>query len=729
MQVKAQQAMLTGIVADDEGAALIGATVYWLSFPDKGTLTNQEGAFELFLPEDAAQRTLIASYVGYQPDTIVVRFAGNLFIQLMPGQTLQEVNVNAERSGTFLADAPGKVEVISAKELTRAACCDLAGCFETTASVHPMTTNVVTQSKELRTLGLAGVYNQVLVHGMPLIQGLSYTYGINGIPGPLIRNIYVAKGANSVLQGFESISGQINVELKEAAKSERIYLNVYGNSFGETQYNALIGARPGKWAVLTAAHVTLPASRIDRDKDTFLDVPLVNRYSLYQQWQYQDETVQGWSSRIGLRYLHEKRIGGQSAFDASKHLGGNEIYGQSASINQPEVYTKTGYRFNANQKVTLLASAFYHNQNSYFGTAHYTARQWNGYANLQYEHNWQEGRYDFKAGLSMRRLQLDEDIDFGAYPLGRTYAGNYLRSEFIPGVFAEQVMRLEPFTIIAGARFDHHNQFGWFATPRALLRYDFSERTNVRVSAGTGFRTVNLFSENIGLLASSRNIIFAESIRPERALNTGVNLNHTIAINHFSALLSADFFHTRFSNQFFPDYDTAPTVAIIANFDGPSVSNSAQFETKLNWDNRFEAKIAYNYLEVYRKHGETKHELPFNSRHKILLTLSYETSNERWRIDANTHWFGRQRLPDTRNYPDAYQQPDFSTSYATASIQATHHWKNLEMYAGVENMFDFRQLRPILSWQDPFGPYFDTAFNWGPTRGREWYAGLRFKLD
>lgn len=724
----AQQPSLSGVVVDDEGSALTGAAVYWQHAPERGVITDQEGVFQLFLPADSSQRVLVTSFVGYRSDTLRVRFAGRLFITLHTGHTLNEVEVSAERSATYLLDSPSKIEVISSGELKRAACCDLSGCFETTASVQAVTTNVLTQAKELRTLGLSGVYNQILVNGLPLVQGLSYTYGINAIPGTVIKNIYVAKGASSVLQGFEGISGQINVEFKEAGEAERLLLNAYANSFGETQYNAAYVAKGSRWSNMSAVYVVLPAQRIDRDNDDFLDVPLIRRLSLFNQWQYAQEGERGLVSRIGLRYVDEQRTGGQQQFRRDKDQGSQTVYGQTADIRQPEFHTKTSYLFNANSRVTLLASAQYHRQSSYFGATSYDAEQTLAYANVQYEHTW-AGKHDLKTGLSYRYLHNREDIDFNGLPLGRTYDGRYSRRDLIPGVFAEQYLDFAPFALIAGVRLDRHQEFGMFFTPRALLRYQVSEFTQIRLSAGSGFRTVNLFSENIGLLAGSREIVFNEDIQPERAFNIGFNINHTITSADWTITLMADLYRTQFQNQFFPDYDSEPTRAIIANFEDKSISNSAQLESKINWNQRLEFKLAYNYLDVYRLEGEQKLVLPFNPKHKIMAALSYETAKKNWRFDANAHWFGKQRLPSTVAYPEIYRQPAESDPYTVVSVQVTKVWSRFEIYSGCENLFDFRQLRPILSWQDPFGPYFDTAFNWGPTRGREIYLGLRYTIE
>lgn len=720
---------ISGTVSSEAGDALIGANVYWLE-TNTGTSTDGQGAFEI-PPGGSDAKRLIASYVGYTPDTIVLADQTVVVFKLQESQTLGEVVVKGQQDGVIISNInPIKTEQITQTELRKAACCDLAGCFETQSSVQPQTTNVITNSKELRILGLSGVYNQVLIDGLPMIQGLSYTYGISSTPGTLVDNIYITKGANSVIQGFESISGQINVTTKEPDDTDQLLLNVYLNSFMEKHFNANYAFKKGKWSNLTAVHSVQPANKIDRDHDNFLDLPLLTRYMVFNKWKYGNEGDWGWNSRIGVRFVNESRVGGQTFFDAKTDKGSAEVYGQTVSITQPEIWTKTGYRFNDQQSITLFASAYVQDQNSYFGTVNYQADQASVYANMQYDLNYQN--HNLKAGISHRYLKLEEKIQFTENSLQRTYAGDYNRMENITGLFAENTMRFfdNKLTWIAGVRADHHNQFGLQFTPRTLLKYDLRPNTILRANMGTGWRTVNFFSENIGLLVSSRDIVFAEPLKPEQALNYGINITQKFYTNDdkLSGHFSADFYRTDFENQIFPDYDTNPRKAFIRNFTGTSVSNGFQAELYLKFWQRFEFKTGYNNLDVYRMNGETKEVLPFNPKHKVLTTFGYKPLTNKFHFDMNIHWYGKQRLPNTLSNPAAFQRPDFSETYTIVNTQFTYNFKRFEVYLGCENIFNFRQNRPIISWQDPFSPYFDTSSVWGPTRGRETYLGVRYRL-
>lgn len=710
------------------GNPLRGASIYWLGTATS-TITDAHGAFEIQLSKESIKK-LVVSVTGYQPDTLTIQGQHFVEVKLQGIKVLNEVTIKSERPGTYIPSLdPIKTEVITKTELTKAACCDLAGCFETQGTVQAVTTNAITNSKELRILGISGVYNQVLVDGLPLIQGLSYTYGISSIPGTLVNNIYVSKGANSVLQGYESISGQINVETKEPGNTDKLLLNVYANSFMEKQLNANYTFKLGKWSDLVAFHTTQPANKFDRDHDGFLDVPLLTRYMIFNKWKYGNDEDWGWSSRIGLRYLNEHRIGGQTIFDAENDQGTTRAYGQTVDIQQPELWTKTSYRFNDNHKFSLMASTFHQKQNSYFGTTSYVAHQTSLYANLQYELLYNE-KHILKTGISFRHLNVNEDIAFTANPLNRTYAGDYQKNENIPGIFAENTFNWNnnKWVWISGIRLDHHNQFGYYLTPRTLLKYDIREGSTIRASIGTGWRTVNLFSENNNLLVSSRNIVFTEPLKPERAVNYGLNYTQKFGGKNIEGYVTIDFYRTQFQNQIFPDYDSDPGKVIIANFTGNSVSNGFQAEVYAKFFSRLEVKSSYNYLDVYRTVNGQKIVLPFNPANKILSTISYKPLTNKWHADINIHWFGIQQLPNTSSNPIEFQRSHHSEPYTLFNAQFTKSWRKLEAYIGCENIFDFRQRQPIIDSQNPFSPYFDASSVWGPTRGREIYVGIRFKL-
>ena len=530
------------------------------------------------------------------------------------------------------------------------------------------------------------------------------------------------------MQGYESLSGQINVLLKDPEDSEKFLLNLFANSSLEKQINSNYSIYGKTWSNLFAVHSTLQGLKIDDDNDYFLDFPLLNRYLVLNKFRLKDDDSLGFSSMLTARYVYENRIGGQMNYNIKTDKGSNSIYGQNILWSQPDYYSKTRYRFNSNSSIVLITSALYHTQDSYYGETRYSANQSSMYANIQFERIWLKEN-DFKAGLSFRKNIIDEAVDFKTNINNKTYAGNYLKNEIIPGVFAENIFNLfkDKLLVITGIRLDNLNS-DFFLTPRGLIKYSISEKSNIRASIGTGWRTVNLFSENINLLTSQRDVIILEKLNPEKAINYGTNFTHNFGKENFSGTFSADFYRTEFQNQIFPDYDTDPTKAYISNYTGRSISNGFQVDLNTKIYRRYSIKIAYNFIDVYRFKNGKKHNLPFIPKDKILVGLTYQSLNEKWTVSSNVHWYGIQKLPDTSLNPEQYQRASESKPYTMVNAQINRIIGRFDIYAGCENITNFRQEKAIISWENPFSKYFDTSSIWGPTKGREFYIGVRYKF-
>lgn len=710
--------------------ALHGATVRWIN-SNIGTSTDENGNF-LLDPHDVDDHRIIVSFIGFTTDTIPVE-TDYLEVILFPSASLlNAVEIKKIRQSSYISSLEArKTEVISQIELTKAACCDLAGCFETQSTVQAQTTNVLTNARELRILGLSGVYNQLLMNGLPMNQGLTYTYGISGYPGTLVNNIYITKGATSVLQGFDGWAGQINMVPKSPDGDEKMLLNMYINSFDEKHVNFNTSFSLGKqknWKSILALHQVLPSRKIDRDNDGFMDLPQLTRSMIYNNYLYTSEES-AWEILLGWRILYEKRIGGQVDFNPEKHNGSNSIYGQSVRLAQPELFSKVKYNLSDVSNLSLHTFFQGQNQKSYFGTTYYEAEQFRFYLNLQHELIWNEGHL-LKYGASFRYQDMVENISFPGGSLNRTYDDRYITDQRIPGLFAENAFHWnnDKLVWIIGARIDKHQEFGTFFTPRSLLKFAPSPNHIFRGSIGSGWRQLHLFSEHLNLLASSRDIIIDENLEAETGWNWGLNYTFTYTLGNMEGNISSDYYQTIFSNQIFPDYDRNPGQAFIQNFFGRSVSNAFQIESNISMISGIDIKLAYNHLDVFRIVESSKQELPFNPKHRFMTSISYRPKSNLWYFDLNAHLFGSQKLPGTAANPVEYQRPDRSDAYYTLNIQATRIFGKFELYAGVENLFNFRQLQPILGWQEPFSQYFDTSFVWGPTRGREIYIGFRWTL-
>ncbi|MBK6566597.1 MAG: TonB-dependent receptor [Saprospiraceae bacterium] len=717
---------ITGKVTDITGKPLMSASVYWEN-QNTGSVTDENGFFIL---EDIADsvKTIVVSYVGFSTEKIRTGTTTHWNIQLMEDATLSEVTIAAKGSATRFANDIAKVEVLGVREIQRAACCSLAGCFSTNSNVEANVTNVVTDAKELRILGLSGVYNQVLVDGLPLIQGLAYPYGPSSYPGTMIEKIFVTKGANSVLQGFESISGQINMEFHQPETAPKLFLNTFANSFGETQYNANYMVKKATWNNLTIAHLTLPATNIDRDKDGFRDIVRTNRMSMYNRWVYDNPNKPKWRTYFAVRFLNENREGGLTHFDRNLHKGTSQIYGQNVHMNQGDITTKTNYSLTNKTAIIMLNSAFVHQQESYFGVKHYLGKQFNLTSTLYADYYYGTQNHNLKAGLSHRHNRLQEDVIFLEDIQFLDYEGIYNTDYDIPGLFAENKWTLKKFTLLTGLRYDKFGDFGWKFTPRLLVRAQLSENTDIRFNIGKGYRIAHIFGENSSLLAGNRSLQIVQNLAPEEAINTGLNFIQNFKWKNILITFSGDAYLTFFQNQIFPDFNKKVNTAIVDNFFGRSVSNSYQLENKWTFSPQFDLKVAYNYLEVYRVNEGVREDLPFVPAHKWSANTSYSVPNDQWQFDLTYRWTGSKRLPSTANYPEQYRLAEISDPYHQIDFQITRRWKVFEVYGGIENIFDFRQEFPILGYDRPFGEFFDPAFNWGPTKGRELYLGIRYSV-
>jgi outer membrane receptor for ferrienterochelin and colicins len=716
---------INGKILETNGNPINGALITELNTQSIIAVSDAKGTFRIDSIKISSKIGISAA--GFISDTISI--TGDTMVAITLQEKvfqLEEAVIKDNRTGNYISSREAsKLEVITSHELTKAACCDLAGCFETQISVQSQVTNILTNARELRILGLSGVYNQVLTDGFPMINGLSYTYGISTYPGTYIQKIFVAKGANSVIQGFDGITGQINMIIKDKEGAEKVFGNIYLNNFGESQYNFHQSIKKEKVILLTGAHVVQPAMRMDRDQDGFLDMARITRYMIFQKFDFGDAREEGWSCKAGWRMLKEKRIGGQSSFQEGLDEGSTRAYGQTFEALQPEIYTKSGYRDEQGRGIFVFAGGFMQEQDSWFGTLSYKARQYSAYTQIQAELPMGEKNL-LRTGISYRHFTLSEDLSFPQNALGRSYAGLYSRVENIPGIYAENTGRFlnDAVTIITGIRADRHQAFGSRVTPRATIKWDISTNDVLRISGGNGWRTVNIFPENISMLASSRDIIFKERLLPERAINSGISYTRNLQYSLFSGAFSLDYYYTRFQNQFFPDYDSAPGKAIIRNFDGRAESHGLQADLGILLLDVLDIKLAYNFLEVIR-YEPAKTLMPFNPRNRALAVISYSPVKS-WQFDINSHFYGKQRLPNTTGLPDSLRQPGYSRPYQVYNVQATFRKGPWEFYAGCENLLDFRQVRPIVSWQEPFSEWFDTSFIWGPTRGREIYAGIRF---
>ncbi|MGV8019270.1 MAG: carboxypeptidase-like regulatory domain-containing protein [Ignavibacteria bacterium] len=728
-QISSDVKTINGIVygsAPKEKEALEGAVIRWIN-TKKGTVTDHDGKFEL-AADGITDKRIIVFYVGYNKDTIDVE--GKEYVEVLLKNTFstQQIVVEGEVQSSFIDNSEKKTEVITQMELKKDACCDLSGCFGKNASVDVAVTDILTNTKELKVLGLEGAYTQVLVDNMPIMSGLVTKFGVTSLPGTLINKIMISKGSNSVMQGYESISGIMNVLLKDYSNSDRFLLNGFMNSMLEKQVNLNGTAKIKDWSTIASFQTVQEPRRVDKNGDSFLDAPLTTRYMLYNKWKYGLKEDDNTNLTFAVKYLDEKRIGGQTNFDYNKDLGSDKIYGQTVNLQNGDVYARWGQKVGKENQLKVFASGSYFNQESYYGITKYNAKQRDAYFSALYEFPVYEKSY-LRVGTSYKYQKINEDVKF-LQPSAKTYAGNYEKLESVPGVFSEASFEFEGINtaVIAGLRMDFHNKYNTITTPRLLIRHQLTKQTVVRASVGTGFRTVNLFSEYANMLASGRDLIIPSELRPEKMVNYGVDILQYVTIGQVSGNINFDFYRTVFSNKIVQNFTLNPMAVTFINHDD-AASNVFQVESNLTFFNNLDFKLAYKYIDQYHWHNGVKMEQEFNPKHRILSSLSYSPRDRNWNVNFTVQWFGKQVLPSTKDYPVEFQRPLESDPYAVVNGQISKNFRHFEVYGGIENLLDYTQTNPIIDPQNPFGRYFDTSYIWGPTNGRTFYFGFRMLFD
>jgi hypothetical protein len=614
------------------------------------------------------------------------------------------------------------------KELFKAACCNLSESFETNPSVDVSYNDAVTGSKQIQLLGLSGNYTQLTVENLPGPRGIGTTLGLNSIAGPWVESIQLTKGIGSVANGYESIAGQINIELKKPENSEKLFANAYINDFGKTDLNLNLSKKIGKkWSTGLLLHDDfLTNKQLDFNKDGFRDMPTGNQFSLLNRWKY--DNGKGFLSQVGVKVLNDKRTGGEVAYNPTTDKNTTNKYGLGINTQRYEAFAKIGYVFPAKKykSIGLQLSAIAHKQDSYFGLTTYNAKQQNYYANLIYQSIIKTTAHKFRTGFSFLYDNYNEKFK----------SISYRRTEKVPGVFFEYTYTpSDKVSVVAGIRGDYNNLFGFFATPRLHFRYEPIKGTTIRISAGRGQRTANIFAENTSVFVSSRqvNIINTEpgkayGLDPEVAWNKGISADQKFKLFHKDGMFSIDYFRNDFNNQVVVDLEN-PREVKFYNLQGKSYSNSFQAELNAEPIKKLDIRLAYRYFDVKTTYSGNLLQRPLIAGNRAFANLAYATNG--WKFDYTINYNSKKRIPGTQTNPLVYQREQYSPHFLSmnAQISKTVGKKQpMDFYIGGENLTNYFQRNVIVAADQPFSSYFDASLVWGPVTGNMFYAGWRLKL-
>jgi outer membrane cobalamin receptor len=737
---------------------LTGVSIRWLG-TFNGTTTDASGKFRLSR-KGISNEKLVVSFIGYRTDTLDVKGTHHIDISMVEASNeLSGVEIMDHSGSSYISQVdPRKMQVITSKELRRAACCNLAESFETNSSVDVSYADAITGAKQIQMLGLSGVYSQIITENVPLVRGLGSSFGMGYIPGSWMESIQLSKGASSVVNGFESTTGQINVELKKPANSEKFFLNLYGNQRGRMEINADGAVKlSDKLSTMVMGHYSHFNNPTDGNNDLFRDLPTQNTFNFINRWDYM--LHEKFVSHFGIKYLDEKRIGGFLDFNPDTYTqdtvgiqNGTKTYGLQVRTKRLESFWKNGFMFKdkPDKSIALILSAIYHNQEGFFGLNNYMGIQKSFNANLLYQdiignpnhkfttgasyiydnYDEQYSRRDFTYLYQITGGDLDDNPDslFTIYSMrDTTYTMD--RKEIVPGAFFEYTFNYkEKFTLITGLRVDHHNKSGTFFTPRMHIRYKITPATTFRASIGKGYRTANVFAENYSIMASQRLIHFVDELQQENAWNMGVNLTQNFKLFSRDAQIDLEAYHTGFENQVIVDLDSLPADVFFYNLSGKSYSNILQLQVSFQPVARLSILAAFRINDVKVTENDVLREKAMVSAYKGLFTASYATKFDKWKFDLTLQFNGKARIPDTQKMPAKLQRDPYSPAYSQLLAQITRKFKYFDAYIGGENLTNFTQKDPITEYWRPYHTHFDTSMVWGPIVGATVYVGFRYVL-
>ena len=758
----AQGQDIRGTVFDAEKQPLVGASVWWAD-TNVGASADTEGNFRIHRVK--GHEKLVASYLGFVNDTLYVRSGAERadFTLRTEGVDIESVVVESTLGGNYVKrEGVLKGEMISFAGLCKMACCNLAESFENSASVTVGYSDAISGARQIKMLGLAGTYTQILDENRPVMRGLSAPYGLSYTPGMWLNSIQVSKGVASVTAGHEAITGQINLEHRKPTDEERLFVNLYLDDELRPEANistAFPVTRNKKLSTILLLHGSgdTDVRKMDHNHDGFRDLPLSNQLNVANRWLYAADN--GVQVRWGVKYVQENRLGGMLDYKNSMRdqMLQRKIYGSKIRNRNVNAYFKLGMPVGASvfdrdeqselrSNLAFVADFDHFNEDAYFGLNDYGGNENALSLNLMYNHY-----FTYRSSLILGatgKMQAFEERLYNPTPwIVGTDAkpAAFDRDEYEAGVYAEYTYSIrEKLSLVAGLRGDYNTYFeAFYLTPRGHVKWNITPSTTFRASAGLGFRSTNVITDNIGMLATGRQIVFRDGFskdfnRMEKALTVGGSLTQTFGIvRPEDATLSVDYFRTQFYNQVVADQEYDPTQIVVYDTDGRSFTDTFQVDFSWTPVERFDIFATFRYTDssmtLDRPNGEkVRVERPLVSEYKALLNLQYATKFRRWTFDFTAQLNGPSRLPSQTGDPLVAR---YSPRYPMFFAQVSRKLGKFDLYVGCENIGNYIQKDPILldgkkfhPGDDPFSAGFNSSVVWGPLMGRKFYIGMRFNL-
>lgn len=684
-----------------------------------GAIADQEGRFLLVLPDSLYPVQLSISLVGYVTDSVWVK-APTLKLALTLNEEKTgpvEVLIDGGRiedhaNPTHIGATSIKVQVLDRAYIQQIPGANtLMDVVDYVSGVRQQINCGVCGTNDIHINGMEGPYTLVLIDGMPIVSALGTVYGLNGIPSSMIERIEITKGPGSAQYGSEAMAGIINVITRDASKTSPFGLESNLNTHGE--WNLDFGAAPavGKSHSLISGNFYRLGNRIDQNGDNFTDVPLAQRLSLFNKWQFQRQA--GRMAQVAAKAYGEDRFGGVLQWQPND-AGSDSIYGESIRTRRAELLGSYQLPI-AREYVRIDLSAAHHDQRSWYGNSRYDAVQTTGFANLL----WQKSlrRHELLLGATARYQSYDDN----------TPATLQADQRFQPGIFVQDEWNAsDAVTLFGGLRLDQDRDHGRILSPRLNLRWRPRAYTTIRLTAGSGFRNVNLFTEEHAALTGSRTVVVAEALRPERSFNVNANLVQAVNIGNSAGTLDLDLFYTYFFNRTLPDYDTDPNLIIYQNLAGHSQIRgiTLKYSHSFTFPLRFE--LGMTAMQAFSREGNaTPSPQLFVPVFETVHTVSYRVAKLRTTIDWNGRLTGPMHLP---SYP-SLDLPTRSGWFSMHNVQLrTELSREFSLLCGVRNLLNYTQRSPLIAPDRPFSDAFDTAYAYGPLQGRRFMIGFRWQV-
>ncbi|MBO4586374.1 MAG: TonB-dependent receptor [Bacteroidales bacterium] len=650
----------------------------------------------------ASLMVLVAAGAGAQIDTAT------------RNRTLEEVSI-LQRKAEGVSRMGGAVNgnEIGQDELFRAACCNLGESFVTNPSVDVNYNDAAVGARQIKLLGLSGQYVQMLLENLPVTLGAAMPYQLGYVPGAWMKSISVSKGASSVKNGPQSITGQINVEYLKPDDDPALQVNVYGDSRLKGEANVMGNVHLNHHlSTEVLAHFEKDFMHMDEDGDGWKDSPAVEQWHVQNRWKYQKGR---YIMHAGFGYLHENREGGQMD-DASTNP-----YMVMTEANRLDAYMKHAFLLNRdhNTNLAFLATGSLYNLDGTFGVKEYSDKQRSLNTQLVLEHDFND-IHNLSTGLSFNADRLDETL---------LSINSNLLTEYTPGAYAQYTFKPSyKLTAMAGLRADHSSLYDrTYLTPRLHVKWVAADWMTLRASTGKGYRTPMALAENHYLLTSGRTLV-VNDLKQEEAWNSGLSMVFYIPVLERTLTLNAEYYYTDFINQAVVDYDSDPTKIIIHNLDGRSYSHTLQVDANYDLTEELNLLAAFRYNYVRCTYGGQLMEKPLQSRYKGLITLSWRPMLALWQVDLTLQLNGGGRIPDYLDENGALVTGEEFPAYPQVNLQVMREFRHFSLYIGGENLTNYRQPHPVINAANPWSSTFDPTLVWGPVHGIMGYAGIRMNL-